>query len=69
MSVNSFFTQWFRVPYIPHLANAANFLSSTKTCGMTTVLELIIIGLGVPWIVRLKENGEIVVSTTLTRSH
>ena len=36
---------------------------------MTTVLELIIIGLGVPWIVHLKENGEIVVSTTLTRSH
>lgn len=42
------FTQRFLVPSIPHLANAAVFLSSTKTFHIRTAPKLITTGLGVP---------------------
>ena len=42
------FTQRFLVRSIPHLANAAVFLSSTKTFLIRTAPKLITTGLGVP---------------------
>lgn len=42
------FTQRFLVPSTPHLANAAVFLSSTKTFHIRTAPKLITTGLGVP---------------------